>query len=37
MGVFSNGVYVEDEPADREKYHYPPANQLSVRPLQWRI
>jgi len=37
MGIFSDGVNVEDDPADREKHHRPPANQLSVRPLYWRV
>src|SRR6266704_978257 len=26
-------VYVEDDPADREKHQHPPEHQLSVRPL----
>ena len=37
LGVFSKFVYVEDDPADRERHQRPPANQLSVRPLHWRL
>jgi hypothetical protein len=35
--IFGTGIYVEDDPADREKHHLPPENQLSVRPLHWRF